>query len=77
MERVLAEYVKDQLAGRDDLDLEKIFITHSGSPESDFALVKEEIKKYADFKNTYITQASGTISAHCGPRTLGILFMTK
>lgn len=77
MERVLPEYVRDQLEGRDDLVLDRIFITHSGSPESDIELVRGEIKKYADFKDIYVTRASGTISAHCGPRTLGILFMTK
>jgi DegV family protein with EDD domain len=76
-EKVLVQYVADKLSNRDDLDLDRIFITHSGSPESDFELVRQEIKKYADFKELYITRASGTISAHCGPRTLGILFMTK
>ncbi len=77
MEKVLPEYVKDRLAGRDDLDLSCIFITHSGSPDSDVELAKAEIRKYADFKEIYVTRASGTISAHCGPRTLGILFMTQ
>lgn len=77
MDKVLKEYVADKLKGRDDLDTARIFITHSGSPESDIELVKAEIQKYADFGETYVTRASGTISAHCGPRTLGILFMTK
>lgn len=77
MERVLPEYVRDQLQGRDDLVLDRIFITHSGSPDSDIELVRQEIKKYADFKDIHVTRASGTISAHCGPRTLGVLFMTK
>lgn len=77
MEKVLAEYVADKLEGRDDLDLSRIFITHSGSPQSDIDLVRGEVEKHADFKEYHITRASGTISAHCGPRTLGILFMTK
>jgi len=77
LEKVLAEYIEDKLAGRADLDLDRVFITHSGSPQSDIELAKSEIKKYADFKEVYVTRASGTISAHCGPRTLGVLFMTK
>ena len=77
IEKVLPEYVKDQLNGRSGIDYERIFITHSGSPSSDIELVKQEITKYADFKETYVTVASGTISAHCGPRTLGILFMDR
>ena len=77
MERVLPEYVKDCLSGRDNLDLARVFITHSGSPAEDITLVKGEIEKYAKFEKYYVTSASGTISAHCGPRTLGVLFMTN
>ena len=77
MEKVLVEYIEDKLSNHNDLDLDRVFITHSGSPQSDIDLAKSEIKKYADFKETYVTKASGTISAHCGPRTLGVLFMTK
>lgn len=77
MEKVLKSYVQDQLQGKENLDVERIFITHSGSPQSDIDLVKQEIKKYADFKNVTVTQASCTISAHCGPRTLGILYLNK
>ncbi|MGD9559543.1 MAG: DegV family protein [Oscillospiraceae bacterium] len=77
MEKVLVEYVRDQLEGRDDLVLDRIFITHSGSPDEDIELVRGEIKKYADFKEIIPTRASGTISSHCGPRTLGVLYMTK
>jgi len=77
MEKVLCDYVGDKLRDRDDLDTDRMFITHSGVPDSDIELVRAEIKKYADFKETYIALASGTISSHCGPRTLGIIFMTK
>lgn len=77
MEKVLVEYVRDELEGRKDLDLDRIFITHSGSPDSDIELVKAEIPKYADFKEVFVTRASCSISSHCGPRTLGVLYMTK
>lgn len=77
MEKVLAEYTKDQLAGKSNLKEDLVFITHSGSPQSDIDLVKQEIAKYAQFKEVFVTRASGTISAHCGPRTLGVLYMTR
>jgi DegV family protein with EDD domain len=77
MEKTLAEYVRDQLRGRDDLDLDHIFITHACSPQSDIDLVKNEIKTHAAFNHIYVTDASATIASHCGPRTLGILFMTQ
>lgn len=77
MEKVLPEYVADQLQGRNNLQLERIFITHSGSPQSDIDLVQKEIQKYAHFKEIVVTRASCSISSHCGPRTLGVLYMVK
>lgn len=77
MEHALEEYVRDKLEHVKDLDTSLVFITHSGSPQSDIDLVRAEIAKYAQFEEIQVTRASGTISAHCGPRTLGVLFMTK
>ena len=77
MERVLEEYVKDRLEGRDDIDTTRIFITHSGTPDSRIELVKAAIPKYMQFDETYVTRAGCTISSHCGPDTLGILFLRK
>lgn len=77
MEKVLVEYVRDELKGREDLDLDRVFITHSGSPDSDIELAKKEVGKLANFKELFVTRASCSISSHCGPRTLGVLYMTK
>jgi fatty acid-binding protein DegV len=75
IEKVLPQYVKNKLENCENIDFERIFITHSGSPKSDVDLVRKEIAKYASFRDIYVTEASGTICSHCGPRTLGILFM--
>jgi DegV family protein with EDD domain len=77
MEKVLVKYITDKLKERTNIDTDRVFITHSGSPESDIALAKAEVLKYIPFKKVYVTHAGGTISSHCGPRTLGVLFMTK
>ncbi|MDR2736553.1 MAG: DegV family protein [Gracilibacteraceae bacterium] len=77
MERCLRLYVHDKLEGRKDIDLKRVFITHSGSPESDIEMVKEEITALQDFQECYVTRAGCVISTHCGPRTLGVLFVTK
>lgn len=77
MERVLPEYIADQLQARKDLDTSRVFITHSGSPAEDIALARREIERHAHFAELHVTRASGTISAHCGPRTLGVLFMVQ
>lgn len=77
LEKVLVQYTKDKLQNRKDLRNEHIFITHSGISQERINLVKETIQEISDFKDVYVTQASCTISCHCGPNTLGVLFMTK
>lgn len=76
-EKCLANYVKDRLSNRDDLDYGTIFITHT--PVSDSAIngVKASVAELGKFQNTYETEAGCTISCHCGPGTLGILFVRK
>ena len=76
-DKCLSNYVKDRLTNRDDLDYETIFITHT--PVSDSALngVKAAVAELGNFRNTYETEAGCTISCHCGPGTLGILFVRK
>ncbi len=76
MRKVLEKYVNDTLAKYPDVIKDEIFITHSGVPDE----VEHDIRHMLEdkgFKNIYTTTASCTISSHCGPGTLGILFMTE
>lgn len=77
LDKCLQEYVGDRLNGREDIDTTRIFITHSGISEERIQLVKAEIEKHMSFDEVLITRAGCTISAHCGPNTLGILFVRK
>ena len=77
LERVLEDYVKDRLDGRDDIVTDRIFITHAGISEERIAIVRAAIEKYMQFDEIYVTRAGCTISSHCGPNTLGILFVRK
>ncbi|MBQ7128476.1 MAG: DegV family protein [Clostridia bacterium] len=76
---VIKKYVKDKLEGIDKIRLEKVFITHTMEPENHFVVdeIIEYIKDNYDFKNIYETTAGCTVSVHCGPNTLGILFIEK
>lgn len=76
LHKVLVQYTKDVLA-RDDLQLDRVFITHSGISQDYIDLVRDAIKACADFKEIFVTRASCTISCHCGPNTLGVLFLTE
>jgi len=77
LERVLEDYVKDRLEGRDDIRQDRIFITHAGIAQERIDLVRAAIGKYMQFDEIYVTRAGCTISSHCGPNTLGILFVRK
>ena len=77
-EAVLMKYLKDRLAKLEDVDLSRVFITHSGM--SDPALVdkvKDAVLAIAPFEDVQVTRAGCTVSNHCGPNTLGVLFCKK
>ncbi|MGE5632193.1 MAG: DegV family protein [Caulobacteraceae bacterium] len=74
---VLKHYTVDKLEGRENLKLDRVFITHSGISSERINLVQDTIREIADFKKILVTRAGCTIFSHCGPNTLGVLFMTK
>ena len=71
------QYIKDRLSGRDDIDTKRIFITDSGLPEETRAELEEVVRACQPFENVYHTQAGTTISQHCGPGCMGILYYHK
>lgn len=74
----LTHYVTDKLAGRQDLRLNRIFVTHSGM--TDPGLIDDVVslvKKLQPFEEVLVTRAGCTVSSHCGPNTLGVLFIVK
>lgn len=75
--KCLANYVKDRLADRDDLDRENLFVTRTPVSDECLEAVKNAVDAYADFENIYWTEAGCTVSCHCGPGTLGVLFVRK
>lgn len=75
--KCLANYVKDRIADRDDLRRETLFVTRTPVSDDCLAAVKDAVDSYADFENIYWTKAGCTVSCHCGPSTLGVLFVRK
>lgn len=77
LDKVLLQYTEDQLARYPRIKTDRVFITHSGISEERIALVKNLLESKHLFKEIFVTRASCTISSHCGPNTLGVLFMTE
>ena len=73
----LGAYVKDRLAGREDIDEGMVFITYTTVSEEGLAVVKSGVAEFGNFREVVETTAGCTVSCHCGPGTLGILFVRK
>ena len=75
---VILQYVKDKLEGRDDLDYRHIYVAHpNGVSQQTLDAVKRTISECGPFEEIHDCVAGCTISNHCGPVTLGILFSRK
>lgn len=75
--KCLAAYVKDRLANRDDLTKETLFVTRTPVSDECLQAVADAVDQYNDFDETFWNEAGCTVSCHCGPGTLGVLFVRK
>ena len=75
--KCLAAYVKDRLADRADIDRGTLFVTQTVVSDDCYHTVMEAVNTHGGFDNVYETTAGCTVSCHCGPGTLGVLFVRK
>ncbi len=75
--KCLATYAKERLDGRDDIDRGMLFVTKTVVDPDCYAGVMNAVDTYGHFETVHETTAGCTISCHCGPGTLGVLFMKK
>ena len=75
--KCLANYVKDRLDGREYLVNDRIFMTYTTIGSECRDAVINAINQYGHFDEMMETTAGCTISCHCGPETLGVLFVRK
>ena len=75
--KCLASYVKDRLAEREDIRRDVLFVTKTSVGDEEYSAVMEAVKAHGNFETVYETTAGCTVSCHCGPGTLGVLFVRK
>lgn len=73
--KCITAYIKDRLADREDIDCGTLFVTHTPVSKDCMTSVQECIDAYSKFDTVYRTEAGCTVSCHCGPSTLGVLFV--
>lgn len=75
--KCLETYIKERIQDRDDLIGNRAFITYSPTQEE---LVQRSVaaaKSCGSFEEIVQTNAGCTITCHCGPNCLGILYIRK
>ena len=75
--KCLAHYVKDRLDGRPELRRDRLFITYTPVEPDCLEAVRTAAQQYGHFQEVYETSAGCTVSCHCGPGTLGVLFIRQ
>ncbi len=74
-DKCLAEYTHDRLGNRDDIIRDRLFITYTPVSDEVLSAVKGAVGECEPFQQVYQTTAGCTVSCHCGPGTLGVLFI--
>lgn len=77
MGSVILHYASDMEAELLAARKNRVFITHSGCDEKDIEAVREYLTGLNHFDEILVTRAGGVISSHCGPGTLGVLFIAE
>ncbi len=76
IDKVIIDYVTDRLRGREDIEKNRIFITHTKCNPETVNEVRDKINELLPgFAEIIETTAGCTITSHCGPNTLGVLFV--
>lgn len=60
-----------------NIDLTRVFVTDSGHMDGESDYIIEELAKHMDRSHIIHTTAGCVISSHCGPKTVGILYILK
>ena len=74
-QKYVMDYVKDMAGNYPKAKPDRVFITHSGCDPEIVELVREYLKQLGCFNEILETRAGSVVSSHCGPGTLGVLFI--
>ena len=75
MSSAILTYAKELEPQLKNAKKDRVFITHSGCEEAIIQSIYDFLKELNLFNEILITRAGGVISSHCGPGTLGVLFI--
>lgn len=77
IDKAVADYVKDRIAGRTDLDTSRIIIVDACADDRLATIARRCVEEDGRFAEVIEAKAGCTIFSHCGPDTLGLLVVRK
>ena len=77
MEKTILDYIRGRLENTKQVSYDRIFVTHSGVPAEIVEKAVALVKELRPFEEVIVTVAGSTISCHCGPNCLGVLFFRR
>lgn len=75
-EKAIGRLLDRVLVNKDAIDREIMFVPQAEAPE-EAAYLKERLKAELDIREVVIAEAGCVISSHCGPQTVGIIYLNK
>lgn len=75
--KVITDYTREKLSQYTNFDEQRISIVSVDVAPEIVDSVYQIVKDYGKFKEIYLTNASCTITSHCGSGTLGVIFLTE
>ena len=76
-EHAIRQYVRERLEGRTDISDALAFVVHPAAPDNVVHAAMDAAAQYGLFRELVEAHANCTVSCHCGPHTLGIMFLRK
>lgn len=77
LESVLCQMVENKLKDAEDLDLSRMLIASYDVDQKTINAVKKKALEYQNFAEIIPNDTGCSVSVHCGPGTLGIIYMVK
>ena len=77
IEKVVSDYVHERLRDRTDLDTRRAFLVDTAPGDELAGIAREILRRDGRFGEILEAKAGCTIFCHCGPNTLGLIFLRK
>ena len=77
MEKVVGEYIRDRLTGRTDIDTSRVFLVDTCRTPGLTEIARQLLEEDGRFGQIIQGKVGCTVFCHCGPDTLGLVFLRK